>query len=345
MCKVKGIAEKDPFLGYVVWINGNIVGVLYPLLNKYFRLEKEIFFPTFFYYETQKLNPSANETIYTAKSFAEYWQYYIEENNIFPLVFHNPTIPENYNTILQANHEYFECNQTLLWIYWLLAYFITRNPAQETIERSMKDEKLEEFLLNVNPDMNNLLRFIQENQQWLTYKNKNSQPIQIKTAYGDIHLSNKNNWFWQHLKEYIQEYCEPELVDDNSPRRGAPQDKVTNTIIIQLYRFFKDRSTAKDDNKISKGVCLLIIMFLHIIHKIHCHTEKEIEELRQLKKRSEGEEKEYYSNYLDMTKMQSEWIKLVRERIRDNMTVTDDSLVDWNFNILANLSNKEIKYW
>ena len=107
MCKVKGIAEKDPFLGYVVWINGNIVGALYPLLNKYFRLEKEIFFPTFFYYETQKLNPSANETIYTAKSFAEYWQYYIEENNIFPLVFHNSTIPENYNTILQANHEYF----------------------------------------------------------------------------------------------------------------------------------------------------------------------------------------------------------------------------------------------
>ena len=102
---------------------------------------------------------------------------------------------------------------------------------------------------------------------------------------------------------------------------------------------------AKDDNKISKGVCLLIIMFLHIIHKIHCHTEKEIEELRQLKKRSEGEEKEYYSNYLDMTKMQSEWIKLVRERIRDNMTVTDDSLVDWNFNILVNLSSKETKYW
>ena len=84
MCKVKGIAEKDPFLGYVVWINGNIVGALYPLLNKYFRLEKEIFFPTFFYYETQKLNPSANETIYTAKSFAEYWPYYIEANNIFP---------------------------------------------------------------------------------------------------------------------------------------------------------------------------------------------------------------------------------------------------------------------
>ena len=63
------------------------------------------------------------------------------------------------------------------------------------------------------------------------------------------------------------------------------------------------------------------------------------------KKRSEGEEKEYYSNYLDMTKMQSEWIKLVRERIRDNMTVTDDSLVDWNFNILVNLSSKETKYW
>lgn len=75
MCKVKGIAEKDPFWGYVVWINGNIVGALYPLLNKYFRLEKEIFFPTFFYYETQNL-PSANETIYTAKSFDEYWQYY-----------------------------------------------------------------------------------------------------------------------------------------------------------------------------------------------------------------------------------------------------------------------------
>ena len=46
-----------------------------------------------------------------------------------------------------------------------------------------------------------------------------------------------------------------------------------------------------------------------------------------------------------MTKMQSEWIKLVRERIRDNMTVTDDSLVDWNFNILVNLSSKETKYW
>lgn len=55
-------------------------------------------------------------------------------------------------------------------------------------------------------------------------------------------------------------------------------------------------------------------MFLHIIHKIHCHTEKEIEELRQLKRESEGEEKEYYSNYLD-DKKQSEWIKLVRERI------------------------------
>lgn len=67
MCKVKGIAEKDPFWGYVVWINGNIVGALYPLLNKYFRIEKEIFFPTFFYYETQKLNSLGKETIYTAK--------------------------------------------------------------------------------------------------------------------------------------------------------------------------------------------------------------------------------------------------------------------------------------
>lgn len=104
-------------------------------------------------------------------------------------MFHNPTIPQNYNTILQENHEYFERNPTLLWIYWLLAYFITITPAQETIERSMKDEKLEEFLSDVNPDMNNILLFIQKNQQRLSYKNKNSQPVQIKTAYGDIHLS------------------------------------------------------------------------------------------------------------------------------------------------------------
>ena len=46
-----------------------------------------------------------------------------------------------------------------------------------------------------------------------------------------------------------------------------------------------------------------------------------------------------------MTKRQSEWIKLVRERIRDNMTVTDDSLVDWNFNIPTNLFSKDVKYW
>ncbi len=344
MCEIKEIAEEHPFWGHVVWIEGKTVKTLYPLLNQYFKIEKETFFPTFFYYETQQLDPTTGTT-YTIKSFEEYWQYYVEENNIFPLVFHDPTIPKNYNTIIKENHEYFQRNPTLLWMFWLLAYFITRNPAQETIERSMKDEKLEEFLSDVNPDMNNLLLFIQKNQQRLTSKNNNSQPVQIKTTYGDIYLSNKNNWFLRHLKEYVEKYCVPEVVTDTSPRKGAPQDKVMNTIIIQLYRFFKDRSTDKDNNKISKGVCLLIIMFLHIIHKIHCHTEKEIEELRQLKKRSEGEEKERYSRYLDMTKRQSEWIKLVRERIRDNMTVTDDSLVDWNFNFLTNLSKEDIKYW
>ena len=218
MCEIKGIAEKDPFWGYVVWIEGKTVKTLYPLLNQYFKMKKEIFFPTFFYYETQQLDPTTGTT-YTIKSFEEYWQYYVEENNIFPLVFHNPTIPQNYNTILQENHEYFERNPTLLWIYWLLAYFITITPAQETIERSMKDEKLEEFLSDVNPDMNNILLFIQKNQQRLSYKNKNSQPVQIKTAYGDIHLSNKNNWFWQHLKEYVEKYCEPEVVTNT----GSPE--------------------------------------------------------------------------------------------------------------------------
>ena len=288
MCEIKEIAEEHPFWGHVVWIEGKTVKTLYPLLNQYFKIEKETFFPTFFYYETQQLDPTTGTT-YTIKSFEEYWQYYVEENNIFPLVFHDPTIPKNYNTIIKENHEYFQRNPTLLWMFWLLAYFITRNPAQETIERSMKDEKLEEFLSDVNPDMNNLLLFIQKNQQRLTSKNNNSQPVQIKTAYGDIYLSNKNNWFLRHLKEYVEKYCVPEVVTDTSPRKGAPQDKVMNTIIIQLYRFFKDRSTDKDNNKISKGVCLLIIMFLHIIHKIHCHSEKEIEELRQLKKRREGE--------------------------------------------------------
>ena len=33
MCKVKGIAEKDPFWGYVVWINRNIVGGPVPTLE------------------------------------------------------------------------------------------------------------------------------------------------------------------------------------------------------------------------------------------------------------------------------------------------------------------------
>jgi len=344
MREITGYAVMDEKFGPSLWIRGSILKEIYPDLNKYFHVHKTYFIPTFIHYVATEKDMQVGDTIKT-ETIQGFWEYYVEEDRIFSLTFQSEELIDSFNTLLDRNRQFFSERPNILWTFWLLLYLTTEHPALTSFMMSFRDYAFEEFKFGINPDMGKISRFLQANKERVAYKNKNYQPVQIKTAYGTINLKNTNNWFLAHLNEYIEAHYKPEHDFTPLPKKGAPPDTYMNTICIQLYRYLTQESESTRKTRISKETCELIMLFLSITNKIIVTKQENIEQIRFLRKKASGEEKECYTRILEMTKTPEEWHKLIRERIRANLSVPDTQLINWTSFGYIRLPDSPKKYW
>ena len=140
-----------------------------------------------------------------------------------------------------------------------------------------------------------------------------SKPIKIVYGNKEIALDNEDNWFFQHLKEYLDTYLKEKTIEEvhtelslYKARVGAKSDHTINRIITQLYHFLQEETPYHDpQGKKTDKICTFIARFLSLMGYITILPDEEEFNIRQKERKK--------------SKILRDWIATIRTKISDNL--------------------------
>lgn len=201
-------------------------------------------------------------------------------------------------------------------IIWLLYEFYRYNFVNTAIFEAVNDYNYYFFREFVRPDM---LRLFKSMHSFFTKDKpfdqlyKTSKPIKIIYGNKEISLGNEHNWFFLHMKEYLDKYLEEktiEEVDTELPKykgkAGAKPDHDVNRIVTQLYHFLQEETPYHDpEGKKTDKICTFITYYLELLgYIIIAPDDMEFDIKKEDRKK---------------TKLLKDWIATIRTKISENL--------------------------
>lgn len=325
MGKITGRAVEEEW-GSTLWINGDILQSMCPILKKYFQITRGHFLPTLYYCELQLEHHKVGDTVHLLKR-KQLWRKYAAGDYEFPLIFGNKSVPDFYNDILEVNPQIQQA-PVILWTFWLLAYFVTATPVKEWLGNIASNPKHLNFLLHIKPDMIKLQQFIQGNERYLKSGYTNAQPITITTAYGTVRLDNFENYFWDYIRKYIDRN-EKYLNKPSQSKPGKQKEVPILSLTVCLYNFFYSIFNLKQD-QISTNICRYILMFFEVIQTAKSISLGDYEELQKLAEEAKDkDEAKLYQRLLKYNKPEDLWLKTIKDRIKKYKDEPEINRIKW----------------
>ena len=201
-------------------------------------------------------------------------------------------------------------------IIWLLPDFYSYNFASSKLFEATNDSGFYYFSEFVRPDMLRLFRSMYKlftAQKPFDQLGVSSKPIKIVYGNKEIALDNEDNWFFQHLKEYLDTYLKEKTIEEvhtelslYKARVGAKSDHTINRIITQLYHFLQEETPYYDpQGKKTDKICTFIARFLSLMGYITILPDEEEFNIRQKERKK--------------SKILRDWIATIRTKISDNL--------------------------
>lgn len=214
------------------------------------------------------------------------------------------------------NDEYLITDDRQDTIIWLLPDFYSYNFASSKLFEATNDSGFYYFSEFVRPDMLRLFRSMHElftAQKPFDQLGVSSKPIKIVYGNKEIALDNEDNWFFQHLKEYLDTYLKEKTIEEvhtelsqYKARVGAKSDHTINRIITQLYHFLQEETPYHDPlGKKTDKICTFIARFLSLMGYITILPDEEEFNIRQKERKK--------------SKILKDWIATIRTKISDNL--------------------------
>lgn len=214
------------------------------------------------------------------------------------------------------NDEYLITDDRQDTIIWLLPDFYSYNFASSKLFEATNDSGFYYFSEFVRPDMLRLFRSMHElftAQKPFDQLGVSSKPLKIVYGNKEIALKNEDNWFFQHLKEYLDTYLKEKTIEEvhtelslYKDRVGAKSDHTINRIITQLYHFLQEETPYHDPlGKKTDKICTFIARFLSLMGYITILPDEEEFNIRQKERKK--------------SKILRDWIATIRTKISDNL--------------------------
>ena len=224
------------------------------------------------------------------------------------------------NLIKEDNQETILC----LMFYIYSGAFLEPDPYE-----LFRDDNYMFFYSSVRPDMLKLYKFLHAScprfkrwrddykkhptVKWTNFPSEASKEIIISYGKHQVKLENDDEWFLQHLTEYITKYLKENSIEEVNEElegykrpAGAKLEKDFNRIVLQLYHFLQDETPYHSPGgKITDKICVFITRFLEILGYLTIVPPEEEFDVP----RDEAKKKKTLRN----------WIGYTRSRITDNL--------------------------
>lgn len=246
-------------------------------------------------------NPENRDNYIIEQRYPKLEDFFFQENKHIVLRFPSCEALEKVNNFIKK-HEFDPVTETALWVMFYIYGECERIPVL-TYPFDWNYENIDwnyyNYKTKIEPDFLRLYHFIKRLerekekmkeeekrmllQQQKKQKDKNTkeeaeeqqeqnETIRITFNKTSIKLDNHSNWFWIHLKEYLENHLEEEVKENITEKlknlkgkAGAKEDRDTNRIIYQLYTFLKDHPKFKSGRGISNSICEFIMEALEVI--------------------------------------------------------------------------------
>ncbi|MFR3331245.1 MAG: hypothetical protein ACLTSL_14025 [Odoribacter splanchnicus] len=201
-------------------------------------------------------------------------------------------------------------------VIWLLPDFFNYKVCDSCIFDAITDYNYATFFDCVRPDMLQLFKSMHElftADRPFDQFYRSPKPIKIIYGNKEITLKNKENWFFHHLKEYLDTCLKEKTLEEVEKelslyknKVGAKSDHTINRIITQLYHFLQEETPYRDpQGKKTDRICIFIARFLELMgHITIVPDEQEFEIKRKDRKKA---------------KILKDWVATIRTKISDNL--------------------------
>ena len=259
----------------------------------------DVFYPESIEEKRVYSNPENRDDYIIEQRYPKLEDFFFQENKHIALRFPSCEALEKVNNFIKK-HEFDPVTATALWVMFYIYGECERTP-ELTYPFDWNYENIDwnyyNYKTKIEPDFLRLYHFIkrlerekekmkkEEEKRMLLQQQKDkntkeeaeeqqeqNETIRITFNKTSIKLDNHSNWFWIHLKEYLENHLEKEAkknitekLKNLKGKAGAKEDRDTNRIIYQLYTFLKDHPKFKSGKRISNSICEFIMEALEVI--------------------------------------------------------------------------------
>lgn len=201
-------------------------------------------------------------------------------------------------------------------IIWLLYEFYSYNFSNTWLLEAIQDLEYYDFYTVVRPDMLRLFKsmhsFFTKDKPFDELK-RTAKPVKIVYGNKEISLGNEDNWFFLHLKEYLEKYLKEKTIEEVEAeirkykrKAGVKSDHNQNRIVTQLYHFLQEETPYHDPRKRKTDkICTFIARFLEIMGYITIVPDTQEFDIKK-------EERKRMKTLKD-------WIATIRTKISENL--------------------------